>query len=64
MKGVIVIDVAAFLHRWRRRLWAWLGRVADASQCVSCGVGLTAEERHYYERSCERCEGIQHWEIS
>ena len=32
----------------------------DCARCVMCGVVLTAEEIHYYDASCNDCEG--EWE--
>jgi hypothetical protein len=32
--------------------------------CADCGSILTDEERHYYERRCEKCETAHHDKIS
>lgn len=57
---------AAYLYGWwkqwegRRWLWSLVGSrfLSHPGRCMDCGVRLTADERHYYETCCNRCEGI------
>lgn len=54
----LTIDFGAIAHRIRVRWWRIAGRwLARAGRCSGCGKLLNAIERHYYETSCERCEG-------
>lgn len=45
--------------QWDLRRWLWRRFGSEhPGRCVGCGARLTADERHYYETNCERCEGL------
>lgn len=65
----VVADVDAVAERvaqTRRRIMEMRGVPVPegwSARCHQCGAALNAEEQHYYEVTCERCEGENHARI-
>ncbi len=49
-------------RQWELRRWIWRrfgsAFLSHPGRCAACGAWLTADERHYYEINCNRCDGI------